>query len=679
MDNENSAVNRYEQCVQLKQCAQLEQCVQLKLYAQTVLQTRASLRGSRFFILFLLGFFNFNIQAQELQIRDDSFMAQEYVRWIQQAINEDRWNDAAAALIRASDFEGVSSDISYLNAVSNNFFNADRNLIILHLDNAIETNRWVAYSVNQALLLKAQMLIAVRNYQGAVNCLDAVGFFGESNVQMRSDAAMIRLAALRGIALNVNDDGNFFLPSSGNIQVLSQFRSLVLTTMDSYPRDARPLRIFFEYARNRMPEQSDLPESDINLLEFVLRRLPSLLETDPELAWMAAPFMRDLNEARRLLSQYRAGGISQIQNRDFRPNPASIPAALNLGLIDDFTAAQELFSGSRAFNNPLPPGIVPDGNPVLDRDIIAETYRLLRSEEGRSFFMQKLLSFTGIITCDEDRDGYVDRNVYYHSGIIRHLSYDRDQNNIYDLIIEFDANGVPYSAMHYLAGQRNPVIIEWERYPFVRQAVLGGYQEGMRITNHSLPHAAPSPGNNSSPDSGIFRFGFSDFLYAPVNFIRLGGSRSLTGLDFPEIAFQNINLTYRSLASFCSSFTRASAEIDGAQETVYMNRGVLLQSVETMNGRPVSVTEFERGLPVIQYIDLDLDGRMETIRSFRRPPQNYVWNDFLDYRRLMSSSESDWRGDGRFKTMEVYQNDGSVVYYFDLDGSGSYNFTETRR
>jgi len=634
---------------------------------------RYQITNPRLIFLFLFIFSGINVYTQP---RDDSQMAQQYVRWIQQAIDEERWNDAAAALARAGDFEGVSSDISYLNAAVNNFFGADRNLIVYHLDSAIETDRWVTYNENHALLLKAEMLIAARNYQSAINCLNMIGTWGGSNAQMRADAAMLRLLALRGIALGTGSNNDYYLPSPGNVQALSQFRSLVLSTMDSYPRDPRPLRIFFEYARNRTPELSQaLPESDINLLELAIRRLPFVQEADSDLAWMAAPFIRDIEAARRLLSQYRSGGIPNIRNRDFSPHPGSIPAALNLGLIDDYTAAEELFSASRGFNYPLPPGIISGGDPVIDKQIIIDTYKLLRSEEGRSFFTQKLLSFTGIITCDEDFDGYIDSSAYYHSGVIRHFSYDRDQNNISDLVVEFDANGIPDFAGYNIAGQSTPAVVKWERYPSVKYVQLGHPQDNFRFTDHRWPYL---PDASRSVNNETFNFGPVDFQYAPVTFHEIGGSRRMSGLSCPVPAFQYTDLSYRSLTSFCSSITRASTEINGAQETIYLNRGVLLQSVEIFNGRPVSVTEFERGLPAVQYIDLDLDGRMETIRHFRRPPQDYVWRDLLDYRRLVASSESDWRGDGRFKTMEVYHSNGSVVYYYDMDGSGSYNYSEIK-
>jgi hypothetical protein len=174
-----------------------------------------------------------------------------------------------------------------------------------------------------------------------------------------------------------------------------------------------------------------------------------------------------------------------------------------------------------------------------------------------------------------------------------------------------------------------------------------------------------------------YLFAPAGFQYAPVRYIEIGGSQNISGLSYLVPVFQNIDLTHQSLISFCSSIIRKSPEIEDAEETIYMNNGVILQVIEKIGGKQVSVTEFERGLPVIQRIDLDLDGSMETIRRFRKPPQDYTWQNPLDYRRLIASSESDWSGDGKHKTREVYQPDGSVVYYFDMDGSGIWTHSET--
>jgi len=571
-------------------------------------------------------FFVSNVFAQ---VRDDSQAAQQYVNWIQQAIEEDRWGDASSALARASDFRNVSSDISYLLAVKHDRFNEDRRAIVQNLDDAIQTNRWVIYNENNALLFKAQTLLALREYSGVLSTLDRIGERGEAagTAQTTADAAMLRLLAFRGMLFSLE-------PIYDRALTLDQFRSHVLNAINRFPRDPRPLQIFFEYARNRTPDPSDLPQSDIDLLELALRRLPFLQEENPNLMWMAAPFIRDVETARRLVASYRAVRAE--------PDKASIPVALNLGVIDDHIAIEELFT-------------IFSGNEelFLNRRIISETFDLLRSEEGRESFTQKLLTFSGKIFSDDDNDGFIDSITTYRLGIILAFELDRDQSNIFDLQISMD-DGVPVIGKIRIIGQNIFAHVQWERYPSVKQAQL---------------------------ELELFRFGPVVFQYAPIRFDTLGGSGRLAGLFIPVPVHQYIDLTRRALISFCSSVSRPSVEFEDAEETIYINRGTVEQAIETLYGQHVSVTEFERGLPVIQHIDLDLDGRMETIRRFRAPTAAQMADmlyDSLDFRSLIASSESDWQGDGRHKTREVYLEDGSVVYYFDMEGTGQWTYSETR-
>jgi len=577
--------------------------------------------------LWLIVFLFISINNVFAQTRDDSAAAQQYYRWIEQAINEDRWDDARAALARTRGFENVSSDLSYIRATVYRYFREKRTDIIEALDTAISTNRWVFNGEINALLLKAEMLLDLRRFRQAIACIDRIeareGIISTSPIA--ASAAMIRLDALQSLALGrepVNDPG----------LALAQFRSQLLVTMDRFPRDSRPIRIFFDYARNRRPQPSELPEADINLLELVLRRLPFLMENDPDLAWMAAPFVRNIDDARRLLGSYRAMTTS--------PAIESIPIALNLGLIDDNTAIEDLLSAR-----------------LIDIDVITDTYKLLRSEEGRVRFTQRFLVFSGFIINDIDNDGLNECYAYYVDGNIFRFVYDKEQNyDNYLLISELDNNS-PLEGFVLLTGQDESVRITWERYPSVKEIMFG------------------DPLSNSNER---FTFAPADLQYAPVEFLEIGGSDNLRGLLFPLPSQQYMPLTLRTIHSFCTTYTRPGLEIEGTFETIRMSRGVILQSIETTaNGRQVSVTEFDRGLPVIQHIDLDLDGRMETIRRFRRPEPGYVWQDVFDYRRLLASSESDWSGDGRHKTREVYQLDGSVVYYFDMDGSGTWTHSET--
>ena len=587
-------------------------------------------RGSRLVFFVLIFFVSFNSFAQSWDDNfssDDSAMALKYVNYIREAIEKGQWNEAqyGFGLARAQDFNDVLSDISYLQAVMQHKNGPiDKKIIINNLNQAIDVNRWVIYSKNEALILKAELLISLRDYTDALECLNIISRSAElaSNAQMRADTAMLRIRALRAIAA-----GNII--SADPIQALAQFRSEVLLAMDRFPRDPRPLQYFFEYARNRKFAAVELNSGDIGLLELVLKRLPFLLEADPNLAWMAAPFIYDLEYSRHLVGAYRA-----VKN----PHPGSIPVALNLGLIDDDTAIEEIFSETEQYEIK-----------TLDEDILIDTYNLLRREEGRELFSQRMFSFTGFLETDEDRDGIKDIFIYYKDGMLENLKYYKTQNNFHDFYATFEQN-VPNFCNYTVMG--TSISVTWERYPYVEKAE--------RVST-----------------SEVFKFGPAVLQYMPVKFIEIGGSNKIYGFPVPVMEHQYLELTQQTLFSFCSSYSRPSLELKGAIETVYLERGVILQVVETLNDKQVSVTEFDRGLPVIQYIDLDLDGRMETIRQFRRPPQNYIGQNLLDYRRLVASSESDWSGDGKHKTKEVYQLDGSVVYSFDMDGSGEMKHSET--
>jgi hypothetical protein len=589
------------------------------------------------FRFFFILFFACGFSVLYAQTRDDSNAARQYMKWAQQAIDEGRWSEALTALERASDFAGDSSDISYLLAVARLHEGKNRNSVITALDYAIETNLWENYSEGMAILLKADQLISMRNYLNALALLESEGF-----ARVNADAAILQLLALKGIAADSYKTDNF-----DPVQAAVRFRSHVLLAMDRYPRDPRPLRIFFEYAHNRRPDLSGLAESDINLLELALKRLPFLTDKDPDLAWMAAPFIRNVYDARRLVSAYRSGGMADIQDAAFMPSPASIPAALNLGLIDDNAAVEELFTVS--MNNLQFAG---NESFIFDRDILANVYKLLRSEEGRNLFTQKLLSFSGIISSDPDHNGCPSSLVFYSSGVIREFNIDLNRDGIVEFNFYFSADGTPDSARYAMAGHTVKTSVKWEHYPSVDQITLEG-------------------------ENFIFRP--ADFQFAPIKFTELGGSKNFSGLVYPWISESYIKseITRKTLISFCANIIRPSVEFDGAIETVYLQQGIPVQAVETLNGRQVSVTEFERGLPVIQHIDLDLDGRMETIRRFRRPVPEQGTGDHVEWRHLLSSSESDWSGDGRYKTAEVYLQDGSVVYSWDMDGSGELNYSET--
>jgi len=555
--------------------------------------------------------------------RGDAIVAERFVIWAEEAIAAGQLPQALTALERASDFADVSSDVSYLLAFVRSQKNESRLLVLQALEKAIEVNQWRRYSEAQARLLQAEQLIALRRFYAAIEALDIYRTLARETL----DSSLLRIRALKGLTLAGLDFpptnmpiGPFAnLPPTDmpgvSLPFALEFRHRLLETMDHNPTDPRPLRILFDYASRRIPNEDDLA-----LVEIALRRLPFVLDADPELAWMAVPFIGNIEEARRLILAYRAGSYGPRQG--FTPNPASIAPALNLGLLDDMVAVDEFFAAPN------------QGELVLDKDLIVTVGDLLRSDEGRDRFAQRLHSFTGVITRDENGDGFPEGRAVFRGGVLQAFYYDADQDGVADWLITFDT-GLPQSgkllAMPEAVLPPRPfsdddalvyAFVIWSRYPSVQQVILR---------------------------EETFIFAPGNFHYSPVGFANLGASATYEGLLVPVRDHLSQGLTRRMLVFSAVILERPSPEFEGGTERVYLRQGTPILSEVTADGMLISVTEFEHGFPVIQRVDLDRDGRMETIRRFHRGTN------------ALESSSSDWDGDGVFDHIERYREDGSII------------------
>ncbi|MDR2136237.1 MAG: hypothetical protein LBO76_06435 [Treponema sp.] len=566
--------------------------------------------------------------------------AEQYLAWAEQAIGEGRWDEALAALERGADFADVSSDISYLLAAARYHENLPLLPALDSLYRAFAAGRWGRYTPARGRLLEAEMLICLRDYSGALRALDlaeqdpSIGLDtggdslrgGTAEVPMsgRQYAAVLRLLALRGGAET------------------GEFLSVLGLVMDRYPRDPRPPEILFSWASGRMPDdRNPAARTDRSLVDLALRRLPLLAEgqraedspppapgsqlrgisANPGLGCLAASFIRDTDEARRLVSACRAQGKAGAE---------SLPISLELGLIDDRQAAEELLAG-----------------PVLGKDTVLRVWSLMRDQEGRDLLRRNLLNFSGTIITDADGDGLKEEWVRYSSGTALEYCRDADQDGQEDLRVSFSA-GIPRRA---LEGGR--IRIEWERYPAVLQAELDGVLY------------VPAP---------------ETLFYAPVRFSPLTSDAQIPGAGpaplCPEADPRYPRLTERTLVSFAIQAVRPSAEFPGGLEYIEVDQGVPLRASELVEGKTVSLTEFALGRPQVQRLDLDLDGYMETIRRFRGGAVSE--ENPLAYDKILESVETDRDRDGLYEMAEYFFPDGTSVYSWDTDGDGVRDYSETR-
>jgi hypothetical protein len=183
---------------------------------------------------------------------------------------------------------------------------------------------------------------------------------------------------------------------------------------------------------------------------------------------------------------------------------------------------------------------------------------------------------------------------------------------------------------------RPMIYLKWEPYPAVFRAELEGVEYFPRL---------------------------GDFLFTPLQFRDFLGSglQGGGGLLYPEGEFSK-RISRRTLVSFALTIKRPGRTIPGSIERIEMDQGVPRRSREYLQGALAADTEYRLGQPLLQYIDMDLDGRLETVRHFNAGS--------------LASSESDWDGDGIYEYEEIYTGD-LVIRSWDMDKDGTKEYTET--
>ena len=543
---------------------------------------RSTVRRSRFFLMlffFLVMLCPVALYPQETYSlnfpsdeKGDDAVAERYASWSKNLVDDGRWAEALTALERASAFSSVSSDISYLLALARSHGHKPRGGVLKALEMALNVGRWKMYSPDDARLLKAENLIALGVYSEALSEL--------SKTSKSPREAELTLKALL-----------YYRPA--------EFLRYMTDILDRYPRENEPVRIFFSYLKTKDAAGATASESDLQLLELVVRRLPVLLLKDAELAWMAAPFMRDTPEAKRLVQAYRAVND---------PVSASLPAALKLGVIDEEIALEELFGTKNKFSGAA--------DASLDINLMGEVWGLLRREEARAIFRRNLLVFSGVISEDANRDGIIETTVEYSRGMLRQASYDAAQSGIPDMTIYFEA-GDPRRADYLIPPEnteaspsRKEAVVYWERYPAVEEVEM----EGARYIPRPL-----------------------SFHFSPVKFEELWGSTVL----FPRRDRMSPPLTRRVLVFQSLRIERPSLEFSKGKEVVELDQGIPVRAREYVGESMVAETDFIRGRPQLQRVDLDLDGKMETFRHFKRDYRSRELEELWDYDRNIDYTVND--------------------------------------
>ncbi len=424
-----------------------------------------------------------------------------------------------------------------------------------------------------------------------------------------STAASIRLDALRGLGDR------------------TAFRRLAKEASVAYPEDpelARTILLGLSSLAGSSPSSEEQ-----GLASSLIAHLPQLQAILPDIVLAAEPFVSRLDDRMRLVSSYRA---------QFPADQRSLPIALHLGLIDDDGAVAELFSS--------------DAKGSLDRKILVACRDELRSREGRAAFDGAARKYTGRVVSDEDADGIVESWADYRVGVLSQYWYDADQDGLPELSVTFTDELPSSGEVPLLGGGKLPVFprseqersriqLRWSRYPFLEEATVKGVR--YIASNCSFAPLLLSPLIQGSP--------------TPV-------------LRFPEPDPGAGTLSERSLISFSIQVERRGTLSEDAVERLRLVDGVVRSAEEFASGRLVSRTSYEDGFPLERHLDLDFDGRMETVQRYARGLARPLPLDPLP-KPIETDLDAD--GDGVFEYRERIGEDGHPYAQWDEDGDGSYD------
>jgi hypothetical protein len=504
------------------------------------------------------------------------------------ASREDALTRAEAFLERAADYAPFSSDLSYLLALTRRELSRPAHKTLTAARLALATDRWTLYSREDALFFAAETLIRLCRYEEA---LDTIFALPEGE----------RTAELRLLALE-------HLPSD------TEFETAMESALERYPRSPRFPRILFRReARHPFPG-----EGERALINTALERLPALLASDGDLIRYAAPFIADRDEARRLLAAWRATGARGKLRQE------ALPVCLETGLIDERTALDELFAPSGGGET----GEI-DGSGEIDRDVLLAVWDLLRTDDARAAMSERLAAFSGTITTDANWDGVIDSRSEYRAGVLVSYALDADQDGVDEMAAAFgsdEAPGWPVSAELVYPngtafGGAERISVIWEKYPALREAVIGDTRWFFRPMEADYPALS-------------FKTAGAGILLADPN---------------PRAAA----FTRGMMAAYAYRIERPGRNFPGGIEAFECGGGVIHSAKEYVDGRLAAETFYEGGVPVSQRIDLDLDGRMETVRRFSRATSETALPG-IDAAFEIASVESDFDGDGVAEYREVY-------------------------
>ena len=537
----------------------------------------------------------------------------------------------AESCLTGNDFESAKSQaelgLSYDDSISDLFYikaAACVNLgykkaeIIQSLDTAFEKNNWVDYTTTGARILYADLLSDRGDYEKSLKILDDDPFI------YSADAEFVRIK-------------NYY--RMGSQASISQARNKTNAARRIYASDYRFMQCFFYF------EVLYLLDAEIHKREYIM---PDIVRTIAASYLLHLPDYSGKNQELELMASFFAEGdekdrlIRAIDAKDMSIQPLLAIAGLRQGLYTDKQAFDLFFQTSQN---------------KIQLNLLQCLCSLIKDEEVRYEFSEKMTNFEGIVTADLDFDLQDELTLEYKKGRPSSFEYSFHNDGIVDLRAECDL-GSP------------------------KNVKLGSFAE---ISYYDFPEVSLIYENRGRRDEISFEFLRKSFDYKIFE-MKADEVLASLNLDFYiPLLPEEINIpSAEEIRHYCNQMKFYIDERDNASLVYTMFEGQPVEASFYEGDRLYASCSFTDQLPFVRLCDYDGDRFFETeeffnlytndgskISAHNKDMVSKVFSDFAGKQNLFLNKVCiDRNGNKAVEFSEEYTEDGDTITIWDNNDDG---------
>lgn len=537
----------------------------------------------------------------------------------------------AESCLTGNDFESAKSQaelgLSYDDSISDLFYikaAACVNLgykkaeIIQSLDTAFEKNNWVDYTTTGARILYADLLSDRGDYEKSLKILDDDPFI------YSADAEFVRIK-------------NYY--RMGSQASISQARNKTNAARRIYASDYRFMQCFFYF------EVLYLLDAEIHKREYVM---PDIVRTIAASYLLHLPDYSGKNQELELMASFFAEGdekdrlIRAIDAKDMSIQPLLAIAGLRQGLYTDKQAFDLFFQTSQN---------------KIQLTLLQCLCSLIKDEEVRYEFSEKMTNFEGIVTADLDFDLQDELTLEYKKGRPSSFEYSFHNDGIVDLRAECDLG--------------SPKLVK-----------LGSFAE---ISYYDFPEVSLIYENRGSRDEISFEFLRKSFDYKIFE-MKADEVLASLNLDFyiPLLPEEIKIPSAEEIRHYCNQMKFHIDERDNASLVYTMFEGQPVEASFYEGDKLYASCSFTDQLPFVRLCDYDGDRFFETeeffnlytndgskISAHNKDMVSKVFSDFAGKQNLFLNKVCiDRNGNKAVEFSEEYTEDGDTITIWDNNDDG---------